>query len=163
MARGKNKEIAERRKQALTELGTIDSQQNIIKKLTDQVTQLQIELQTKDQIHKEVVAGLHYKLEQNTTDLVEELRGLNDSLRDEIGKVREENDDIQRKWSKIILNLRNHYISAHGMKNLAAMEEATMLMGDDPTQQITITEGVVKTTGMTQERLIALQKTQGLR
>lgn len=164
MARGKNKEIAERRKQAVAELGTIDSQQNSIKKLSDQVAQLQAELQTKDQVHKQVVAGLHYKLEQNTTELVEELRGLNDSLREELGQVREDNDSIHKKWTKVFENTREHFMSVHGMKNLEAVETVTALMGDNPFAILTVDMlGSGKRNKMSTERLRALQKVQGIR
>lgn len=164
MARGKNKEIAERRKQAVAELGTINSQQTTIKKLTDQVAQLQAELQTKDQIHKQVVAGLHYKLEQNTTDLVEELRGMNESLREELGQVRADNDSIHKKWTKVFENTRDHFMSTHGMKNLEAVETVTALMGDSPFETLTVDMmGSAKRTNMSTERLRALQKVQGIR
>lgn len=164
MARGKNKAVAERRKATVEELGTLESQQNTIKKLTDQVAQLKLELQTKEQLHKTAMAGLHYKLENNTSELVEELRGTIDSLREEVGNVRVEYENIQKKWSKVFNNTRDHFMSDHGMKQLEAVETITTLMGDNPFQKITVDVlGSGKRAGMSTERIRALQKVQGIR
>jgi len=164
MARGKNKAVAERRKAAVEELGTIESQQNTIKKLTDQVAELQLELQTKEQLHKQSITGMHYKLENNTSELVEELRGTVDSLREDLGHVREEYDNIQKKWGKVFTNTRDHFMSDHGMSQLEAVETVTTLMGDEPFKKITVDVlGSGRRAGMSTERIRALQKIQGIR
>lgn len=164
MARGKNKAVAERRKQAVAELGTIDSQQNTIKKLQAEVEELKLKLEMKEQFYIENLAGLNYKLTENTSNIVEELRGLNDSLREELGEARANYDSIQRKWSKVFKNLRDHYMSAHGMKSVEAMERSTAMMGDNPNQQITLNT-IENPSGknMSSERVRALQRVQGVR
>lgn len=164
MARGKNKAVAERRKAVVAELGTIESQQGTIKNLTEKVNELEHKLHTAEVLYKQNIAGLNYKLENNTSELVEELRGTVESLREELGHVRAQNDNIQKKWTKVFENTREHFISAHGMKNLEAVETITALMGDNPFEQLTVDMmGSAKRNNMTTERLRALQKVQGIR
>lgn len=164
MARGKNKAVAERRKAVVAELGTIESQQGTIKNLTEKVAELENKLRTAEELYKQNIAGLNYKLENNTSELVEELRGTIDSLREELGKVREDNDGIHKKWTKVFENTREHFMSVHGMKNLEAVETVTGLMGDNPFEILTVDMlGSGKRNNMSTERLRALQRVQGIR
>lgn len=161
MARGKNKAIAERRNQALEELGTAESQQNTIKKLTERVAELELELQTKEQLHKQAVAGMHYKLENNTSELVEELRGTVDSLREELGASEEAYKKIKKDWNKVFDGLRDHFMVEHKMKNVPALEAMMGIL--DRGDFIVDMTGAGTRHDMPREKLERLQKAQGLR
>jgi len=164
MARGKNKAIAERRNEAMAEIGSIESQRLVIRNQQNKIEELEKKLETQAQVHAETVAGMYLRLAENTSEVVEELRGLNDSLLEELGELRNSNEKVLKNWGKVFINLSSHFAGEHGMKRLEAMEHATALMGDDPSETITVDiDGNAKHSKLTTERLRTLQKIRGLR
>jgi chromosome segregation ATPase len=164
MARGKNKAIAERRKEAVAEIGSITAQQNTIRNQKNKIEELENKLAEQSALHAKAIAGINYRLTENTSELVEELRGMNESLIEQIGDVRSEYEKIQKNWTKVYTNLKSHFMNNHGMKQLEAIESATALLGDDPNQIITVDiDGNGKSANLTSERLRTLQKVRGLR
>ena len=163
LARGKNKAIAERRNQAISEIQSIEAQSIQIRNLENTVARLESELRTKDRNHKELVADLNSRLKNNTSELVEELQDRSAYLLLELGKANESLDNIKKNWNKTLMNLREHFISEHKVKPLEAMELCMQLLGDDPNWKVTITEGAVQTKSITTERYRTLQKIRGER
>ena len=164
MARGKNKAIAERRNQALSEINSIESQRIQIRNLNATIEELREEIRTKDTLHKESINKLSTQLKYNTSDLVDELKARSSYLLLELGKTNETLDSIQNNWSKVFKNLRDHFIHSHKMSSLEAIENCTQLLGDDPSEKITVVDGVASgVKNLTTERLRALQKVRGVR
>ena len=164
MARGKNKAIAERRNQALLEISSIESQRIQIRNLNATIEELREEIRTKDALHKESINKLSTQLKYNTSDLVDELKARSSYLLLELGKTNETLDSIQNNWSKVFKNLRDHFIHSHKMSSLEAIENCTQLLGDDPSEKITVIDGVASgVKNLTTERLRALQKVRGVR
>ena len=164
MARGKNKAIAERRNQALSEINSIESQRIQIRNLNATIEELREEIRTKDALHKESINKLSTQLKYNTSDLVDELKARSSYLLLELGKTNETLDSIQNNWSKVFKNLRDHFIHSHKMSSLEAIENCTQLLGDDPSEKITVVDGVASgVKNLTTERLRALQKVRGVR
>jgi hypothetical protein len=164
LARGKNKAIAERRNQAISEIQSIEAQSIQIRNLENTVARLESELRTKDRNHRELVADLNSRLKNNTSELVEELQSRSAYLLLELGKTNETLDSIQNNWSKVFKNLRDHFIHSHKMSSLEAIENCTQLLGDDPSEKITVVDGVASgVKNLTTERLRALQKVRGVR
>jgi uncharacterized coiled-coil DUF342 family protein len=164
LARGKNKAIAERRNQALSEINSIESQRIQIRNLNATIEELREEIRTKDALHKESINKLSTQLKYNTSDLVDELKARSSYLLLELGKTNETLDSIQNNWSKVFKNLRDHFIHSHKMSSLEAIENCTQLLGDDPSEKITVVDGVASgVKNLTTERLRALQKVRGVR
>jgi uncharacterized coiled-coil DUF342 family protein len=164
LARGKNKAIAERRNQALSEINSIESQRIQIRNLNATIEELREEIRTKDTLHKESINKLSTQLKYNTSDLVDELKARSSYLLLELGKTNETLDSIQNNWSKVFKNLRDHFIHSHKMSSLEAIENCTQLLGDDPSEKITVVDGVASgVKNLTTERLRALQKVRGVR
>ncbi len=164
MARGKNRAIAERRNQALSEIQSIDSQRLQIRNLESTIEKLERELETKERNHRELVADLNSKLKHNTSELVEELQARSSYLLLELGKANKALDSIQNNWSKVFRNLKDHFVQSHKMSPLEAIENCTQLLGDDPSEEITVIDGVASgVKNLTTERLRALQKVRGVR
>lgn len=164
MARGKNRAIAERRNQALSEIQSIESQRLQIRNLENTIEKLERELETKERNHRELVADLNSKLKHNTSELVEELQARSSYLLLELGKTNKTLDSIQNNWSKVFRNLKDHFVESHKMSPLEAIENCTQLLGDDPSEKITVIDGVASgAKNLTTERLRALQKVRGVR
>lgn len=164
MARGKNKAIAERRNQALSEINSIESQRIQIRNLNTTIEELREEIRTKDTLHKKSIANLNAQLKHNTSDLVEEVQARSSYLLAELGKANSTLDKIQNNWSKVFRNLKDHFVQSHKMSPLEAIENCTQLLGDDPSEEITVIDGVASgVKNLTTERLKALQKVRGVR
>lgn len=164
LARGKNKAIAERRNQAISEIQSIEAQRIQIRNLENTIEKLESELKTKDRNHRELVADLNSKIKNNTSELVEELQARSSYLLIELGKTNNTLDKIQNNWSKVFSNLRHHFINSHKMGALEATENCTQLLGDDPNEKITVIDGVASgVKNLTTERLITLQKVRRVR
>jgi chromosome segregation ATPase len=164
LARGKNKAIAERRNQALSEINSIESQRIQIRNLNATIEELREEIRTKDTLHKESINKLTTQLKHNTSEVVEELQARSSYLLIELGEANSTLDKIQNSWSKAFINLREHFMHSHKMSALEAVENCTQLLGDDPHDAITVIEGISSgVKNLTTERARALQKVRGLR
>jgi uncharacterized coiled-coil DUF342 family protein len=164
LARGKNKAIAERRNQALSEINSIESQRIQIRNLNTTIEELREEIRTKDTLHKKSIAKLNAQLKHNTSDLVEEVQARSSYLLAELGEANKVLNKIQDNWSKVFINLRTHYVSSHKMSFIEALENTTQMLGDDPHDAITVIEGISSgVKNLTPERARALQKVRGLR
>lgn len=164
MAKGKNRAIAERRNQALSEIQSIEAQKIQIRNLENTIEKLERELETKERNHRELVADLNSKLKNNTSEVVEELQARSSYLLAELGKSNNTLDKIQNGWSKAFINLRTHFMHSHKMSALEAIENCTQLLGDDPSDSITVIDQIASgVKNLTTERARALQKVRGLR
>jgi hypothetical protein len=164
LARGKNKAIAERRNQAMSEIQSIESQRIQIRNLNATIEELREEIRTKDALHKESINKLSAQLKHKTSDLVEELQARSSYLLLELGKTNSTLDKIQNSWSKAFINLRTHFMHSHKMSALEAIENSTQLLGDDPSESITVIAEIASgVKNLTTERARALQKVRGLR
>lgn len=164
MARGKNKAIAERRNQAMSEIQSIESQRIQIRNLNATIEELREEIRTKDALHKESINKLSAQLKHKTSDLVEELQARSSYLLLELGKTNSTLNKIQDSWSKAFTNLREHFMHSHKMGFIEAIENCTQLLGDDPQDTITVIEGITAgVKNLTPERARTLQKVRGLR
>jgi chromosome segregation ATPase len=164
LARGKNKAIAERRNQALSEINSIESQRIQIRNLNATIEELREEIRTKDTLHKESINKLTTQLKHNTSEVVEELQARSSYLLAELGGANSTLDKIQNSWGKAFINLREHFMHSHKMSALEAVENCTQLLGDDPHDAITVIEGISSgVKNLTTERARALQKVRGLR
>ena len=164
MARGKNKAIAERRNQALSEINSIESQRIQIRNLNATIEELREEIRTKDTLHKKSIANLNAQLKHNTSDLVDELKARSSYLLAELGKANNTLNKIQDNWSKAFTNLRDHFMHSHKMGFIEAIENCTQLLGDDPQDAITVIAEIASgVKNLTPERARTLQKVRGLR
>ena len=164
MARGKNRAIAERRNQALSEINSIESQRIQIRNLNATIEELREEIRTKDTLHKESINKLTTQLKHNTSEVVEELQARSSYLLAELGGAAKTVNKIQDNWSKAFTNLREHFMHSHKMGLIEAVENCTQLLGDDPQDTITVIEGITAgVKNLTPERARTLQKVRGLR
>lgn len=125
MARGKNKAVAERRKAALVEIGSIDSLRLQIKNLKEELEETKQSAALSDALKKDNIAELNRKLKENTSAEVEELKETVNSLRKDLGDLREQHEKMLKKWHKASEYLIGHYEVEH---RLPRHEAAALLL-----------------------------------
>lgn len=115
MARGKNKAVAERRKAALVEIGSIDSLRLEIKNLKEELEKTKRSAAFNEGLKLDNIAELNRRLKENTSIEVEELKATVDDLKKQLGESRKKEDQTSKRWSKAIDYMVGHFEKEHNM------------------------------------------------
>ena len=100
MARGKNKAVAERRKAALVEIGSIDSLRLEIKNLKEELEKTKRNAAFNEGLKLDNIVELNRRLKENTSIEVEELKATVDDLKKQLGESRKKGGPILEEMVK---------------------------------------------------------------
>ena len=131
MARGKNKAIAERRVAALNEIGTIDALLLKVKKLEEHFRETTAINEETYKSQVRTINELNRKLKENTSDEVEELRGIIVDLRNQLGEERSNMDRVRKQQQKMVEYLLDHFEKDHKMSRTDAISKTLLISGED--------------------------------
>jgi hypothetical protein len=131
MARGKNKAIAERRVAALNEIGTIDALLLKVKKLEEHFRETTAINEETYKSQVRTINELNRKLKENTSDEVEELRGIVVDLRNQLGEERSNMDRVRKQQQKMVEYLLDHFEKDHKMSRTDAISKTVWVSGED--------------------------------
>lgn len=115
MARGKNKAVAERRKAALSEIGTIDTLRLRVKNLEEELAEAKQRYDASIEAKNDNIRELSRKLKENTTDELEEAKALISKLKEDLGTSRKDEALIRKRWVRLVDVIVEHYESVHRM------------------------------------------------
>lgn len=107
--------MAERRKAALSEIGTIDALRVQIKNLKEELEETKRRAALSDSLKKENIAELNRKLRENTSAELEELKATVEDLKRQLGESRQKEDQVSRRWTKAIDYMISHFERDHNM------------------------------------------------
>ena len=161
MAKGKHKQLADRRKQLQGEIVSLHDSKIRIQRLETTVEKLTKELQASNQKHLETISRLNASLESQTSDKVRELQEANSELINKLGELRRDSKKVHDNWQKVFTNLVT-YLQGFGMTATEATEQVMALVNDKSVKEITIIEDdALGKMGADKARTI--QKARGIR
>lgn len=121
MARGKNQAIAERRKAAMSEIGSIDALRLKVKNLNEELAEAKAKYESSIEAKNENIRELSRKLKENTSAELEESKELVEKLKVDLGNSRKEEALIRKRWYRLVDILIDHYETIHKMDRLEVM------------------------------------------
>lgn len=125
MARGKNQAIAERRKAAISEIGSIDSLKLRVKTLEEELEKAKRRYESSLEAKNENIRELSRKLKEETTDELEEAKEFIERLKIDLGESRMAENSMRKKWVRLIDVITDHYEKVHGVDRLDVLGSLT--------------------------------------
>ena len=124
MARGKNKAIAERRREALEELGSLERLQRRNLELEKENQTLKDQLDSAIDTHVVQISSLHEQLEKNTSPKVKELEYIIEKLNQKQLELEESTKKIKDLWTDGFYSLVEYFMKTDSIKYAEAIEKA---------------------------------------
>lgn len=130
MARGKNKAIAERRREAIHQIGSIKALQQKISDLTKENQNLKDKLDSATFAHKKTVDSLNEQIENNTSSKVKELENIINVSLKKVDEAEEECRKVKKLWDDAFNGLIKYIMNVESVKSMEAIEKANKIINN---------------------------------